>query len=86
MALTRLQLENFTAFESLDLELSPGINVLVGPNGTGKTHIMKVCYAMCDISKSGLDLQEKLVRVFLPKGRELGRLVKQGSLAKNERA
>ena len=48
MAITRLQLENFTAFESLDMELSPGINVLVGANGTGKTHIMKVCYAACD--------------------------------------
>ena len=48
MAITRLQLENFTAFESLDMELSPGINVLVGANGTGKTHIMKVCYAACE--------------------------------------
>ena len=50
MALTRLELENFTAFESLDLELSPGINVFVGANGTGKTHILKVCYAACDVS------------------------------------
>ena len=30
MALTRVQLKNFTAFAELDLELSPGINVLVG--------------------------------------------------------
>ena len=45
MTLTRVRLERFTAFEELDLELSPGINVLVGANGTGKTHLMKVCYA-----------------------------------------
>ena len=45
MAITRVKLENFTVFESLDLEPSPGINVLVGANGTGKTHLMKVCYA-----------------------------------------
>ena len=47
MAITRVKLENFTVFESLDLEPSPGINVLVGANGTGKTHLMKVCYAAC---------------------------------------
>ena len=38
MTVTRVKLENFTVFESLALEPSPGINVLVGPNGTGKTH------------------------------------------------
>lgn len=43
--LTHLHLENFTAFEKLDLALSPGINVLVGENGTGKTHILKVLYS-----------------------------------------
>ena len=46
MAITRVKLENFTVFDSLDLEPSPGINVLVGANGTGKTHLMKVCYAV----------------------------------------
>ena len=45
MTITRVKLQNFTVFESLDLEPSPGINVLVGANGTGKTHLMKVCYA-----------------------------------------
>ena len=49
MTITRVKLENFTVFESLDLEPSPGINVLVGANGTGKTHLMKVCYAACDV-------------------------------------
>ena len=79
MALTRLKLENFTAFESLDMELSPGINVLVGANGTGKTHIMKVCYAICDASKTLVAAGGKLTRVFLPSGQELRGLVKRGS-------
>ena len=82
MALTRVKLENFTAFESLDLELSPGINVFVGTNGTGKTHIMKVCYSACEASSVGLvvgtEIFEKLNRVFLPTGRILDRLIKQG--------
>lgn len=77
MTLKRIKLERFTAFERLDLELSPGINVFVGANATGKTHIMKVAYSVCDITKTKLDFAEKLIRVFLPSGRALGRLVKR---------
>ena len=82
MAITRVKLENFTVFESLDLEPSPGINVLVGANGTGKTHLMKVCFAACDASKSKDLLPSKLVRVFLPSGNPTGkprRLVRRNS-------
>lgn len=77
MIITRIRLERFTAFAELDLELSPGINVFVGANGTGKTHVMKLMYAACDITKSKLSFAEKLIRVFLPSGRALGRLVKR---------
>ena len=67
MPLTSLQLHNFTAFAELDLTFSPGVNILVGENGTGKTHVMKVCYAACEASKPGaLPFHEKLVNVFLP--------------------
>ena len=77
MAIKRLTLERFTAFEKLDLSLSPGINVFLGANGTGKTHLMKTIYAACDITKTKLNFAEKLIRVFLPSGRALGRLVKR---------
>ena len=77
MTITRLQLQRFTAFEALDFKPSAGINVLVGANGTGKTHLMKVAYAACDISKTGNSLAEKLIRVFMPSGRSIGRLVKR---------
>ena len=76
MTLTRVRLENFTAFAELDLELSPGINVLVGANGTGKTHLMKVCYAACDITRTGIQFYEKLLNVFLPSVRNYNRLIK----------
>ena len=78
MTLTRVELDQFTAFTHLELDLSPGINVLVGANGTGKTHLMKVCYAACDVSKSRIPFAEKLVRVMLPSGRASGRLVNRG--------
>ena len=76
MGLTRVELENFTAFRSLKLDLCPGVNVLVGANGTGKTHLMKVCYAACE-SRGEADFTRNLVRVFLPSGRRPGRLVRQ---------
>ena len=79
MTLTRVRLERITAFKKLDLEFSPGINVLVGENGTGKTHLMKVCYAACDVSKTGASFADKLIDVFLPSGRALGRMVSKQS-------
>lgn len=75
MTITRVKLERFTAFRSLDLRPSPSINVFVGANGTGKTHLMKVAYAACCVSKTKEDFTNKLVRVFLPSGNAIGRLV-----------
>ena len=77
MAITRLKLERFTAFERLDFSPSPGVNAFVGTNGTGKTHLMKVAYAACDITKTKAGFAEKLIRVFMPSGRSLGRLVRR---------
>ncbi len=77
MALTKAKLENFTAFKDLEVEFSPGINALIGANGTGKSHLLKLCYAACDVSKSRGDMQEKLLDVFLPSVREPRRLVRQ---------
>ena len=77
MTIARVKLERFTAFESLDFKPSPGINVLVGANGTGKTHLMKVAYAACDVGKTGTDFAQKLVRVFMPSEGAIGRLVKR---------
>ena len=77
MSLTRIRLKNFTTFSDLSLDLSPGINVFVGKNGAGKTHLMKVCYAACDVARTGNDFAEKLIRVFLPRDRLLGRLARR---------
>ena len=85
MALTSIDLEHFTAFSSLSLKLSSGINVLVGANGTGKTHLMKACYAACDISNTGASFAEKLARVFLPSGGALGRLVQRQKVSTSGR-
>lgn len=76
-SVTRIKLCRFTAFEELILRPSPGINVLVGANGTGKTHLMKVAYAACDATKDNVHFEDKLTRVFMPAGGGTGRLVKR---------
>ena len=86
-AITRIKLKRFTAFESLDLVPSPGVNALLGANGTGKTHLMKVAYAACDATKPEVRFPDKLVRLFMPSNRRIGRLVKRrrgGSQARVE--
>jgi predicted ATPase len=44
--LTKLRLENFTAFRDIEIKFSPGVNVFIGENATGKTHILKVLYVL----------------------------------------
>jgi len=51
MSVTKMHLENFTVFEDEVLDFSTGINVIIGVNGTGKTHILKSIYATCEMSK-----------------------------------
>ncbi len=79
--LEKIKFEKFTAFDSLDIPLSTGINIFIGANGTGKTHILKAIYATCDVAKSQKSLAEKTNRVFLPSGEHIGRLVKKASLS-----
>ncbi len=78
MALTKARFENFTAFKDLEVEFSPGINALIGENGTGKTHLMKACYVFCDLGQTDRSFARKSVEVFLPSGRTSGRLIQRG--------
>lgn len=41
MKIKSLALRNFRSYESLELDLSPGINLLVGENAQGKTNILE---------------------------------------------
>lgn len=44
--LKHLNIRNFTVFAEADFEFSPGLNVIVGTNGTGKSHVLKLGYAV----------------------------------------
>ena len=46
----KLTLEEFTVFQNASLEFSPGMNVIIGENGLGKSHILKLAYVLHWIS------------------------------------
>ena len=78
MSFSKISLTQFTAFDQLDLSLSPGINVFIGRNGTGKTHILKLLYSAAAILGVEDDsFARKIVRVFLPHENRIGRLVRR---------
>lgn len=77
-----LDITNFTCFPSAKLKFSPGLNIVVGENGTGKSHLLKLGYAMLRSLKNmqktpakdayARDLANHLVALFKPDS--LGRL------------
>ncbi|AUX24064.1 ATP-binding protein [Sorangium cellulosum] len=85
-----LHVENFTVFGEAELDFGGHLNVFVGENGTGKTHALKLAYAILATSweegrkpgaapptKAALQtrLADKLVSVFRPE--TLGRLARR---------
>lgn len=89
--ITRLELKNFTVFSSLGVDFSPKINVIIGENGTGKTHLLKAAYGLCagsnifrnkpDIGKDDFEaaLTSKLLRIFMPLDEKLGKMRRHGA-------
>ena len=41
MRIDRLWLDQFRAYDTAELELAPGVNVIVGTNGAGKTTLLE---------------------------------------------
>jgi predicted ATPase len=50
-----IQLRNFTCFADLDVEFSEGINVLIGENGLGKTHLLKAIFSSAAFEAYGYE-------------------------------
>ena len=88
--LDSLEVRDFTAFPNAKLRFARGLNVIVGENGLGKTHLLKLPYAVMTVSaeegrrSNGRQptkallrtrLAEKLVGVFRPE--RLGRLARR---------
>ncbi len=91
--LKSLHLTDFTVFRDADLRFGKHLNIVIGENGVGKSHILKAAYCAIDvcarakgpepITEAGMstDLARKFLSVFRP--RILGHLVwRNGSFRK----
>lgn len=88
--LKRMTISNLTVFPQASLEFGDNLNVIVGENGAGKTHLLKMIYSILAVSaeeirrphappptKSALQTRyaDKLINVFRPES--LGRLARR---------
>ncbi|HUY35929.1 MAG TPA: AAA family ATPase [Pirellulales bacterium] len=93
MKIKELSVKNFTVFEEAKFEFSPGLNIFIGENATGKTHLLKLMYSTLKVLRDRADddfpdpdglerlqvhLSDKLARVFRPEKQRVGRLVRRG--------
>ncbi len=75
MYIKNAKLNNFTVFQEVSFNFSTGINIFIGENGSGKTHIMKVLYSACKATESKTSFSNKLVKTMLPDDFKISRLV-----------
>ena len=77
-----LLLKNFVAFTDLDIDFTPGINIIIGENGTGKTQLLKAILALCGPeahrNQPGEQFAHKLCRLYQPLTEQLGELRRAG--------
>jgi DNA replication and repair protein RecF len=60
MHLDRIRLASFRAHIASEVSFAPGVNLLVGPNGIGKTNVLEAIHFLC-LSKSFLASQDAYV-------------------------
>jgi energy-coupling factor transporter ATP-binding protein EcfA2 len=48
-----LQVKNLTVFPRADVKIGKNLNVIIGENGLGKTHLLKVLYTIVSVSATG---------------------------------
>ena len=75
MNITQIRLENFTVFRDAEISFDKGINIFIGENGTGKTHILKVLYSACQAANPKVSFSNKIVRTMLPDEFKISRLI-----------
>jgi len=56
MFIKSVEISNFTVFEHMNCDFSSGINIFIGENGTGKTHLLKILYAVSNTEKYKISL------------------------------
>lgn len=76
MYIEHLALTDFRSYQNLDLELSPGVTVFVGPNGVGKTNIVEAIGYLASLSSHRVSTDKPLVGFEAERALVRGRFVK----------
>ena len=66
MQVTRLTLRNFRSYEEVDVRLGPGLTVVSGRNGAGKTNLLEGLYFACTARGCRTANERELVRFGAP--------------------
>ncbi|MCJ8270080.1 MAG: ATP-binding protein [Psychrosphaera sp.] len=86
-----IAIKNFMAFTKLAVDFSPGINIVIGENGTGKSQLLKAIYSIgsskqqmkCkdDKDKDAIEsaFTSRLLNLFMPLDEKLGKLHHYGA-------
>lgn len=77
MRVSRLELTDFRNYEHLAVEFSPGVSVLVGPNGQGKTNVVEAVAYLATFTSHRVANDTALVRAGEQRG-VIRSLVEQG--------
>ncbi|MCB7135763.1 DNA replication/repair protein RecF [Cellulosimicrobium marinum] len=67
MYVSHLSLIDFRSYESVDVELEPGVNALVGPNGQGKTNLVEAIGYVATLASHRVAGDVPLVRAGAPR-------------------
>ncbi|MDT7582122.1 MAG: replication and repair protein RecF [Pseudonocardiales bacterium] len=78
MHLRRLAVVDFRSWESAELDLEPGVSVLVGPNGAGKTNLVEAVGYLATLGSHRVSGDGPLVRRGAEQALVRGTVVHQG--------
>lgn len=67
MYVSHLSLVDFRSYETVDVELEPGVNALVGPNGQGKTNLVEAIGYVATLTSHRVAGDVALVRAGAPR-------------------
>ncbi|MFP3904144.1 MAG: DNA replication/repair protein RecF [Armatimonadota bacterium] len=77
MHIQRLALENFRVYPELQIEFSPGLTIIVGPNASGKTSLLEAIHFLATSKSHRTSADRELVHFGSPHARLQGTFVSQ---------
>jgi DNA replication and repair protein RecF len=86
MALAELSLQDLRCIESAHLEFGPGINLIFGANGAGKTSILEAAFLLGRGRSFRTRLSERLIRHGQPFARVVGKTAPEAARGPSEAA